>query len=479
MGTINSAFSTITKALDAEQAALNVVSNNVSNANTTGYTSEQAVWQQDSSLTINGVQYGTGSSVVSVKSTADDVLQQRLNQQQQLESASGARLTALESTQAVFGVSTGSSTSSSGDIGTDITSFFDSFSSLEASPTDQSKREEVLSTASTLAADISSASKSLSAQQSSLNQSVVSTVSQVNALSKSIASLNKQIQADGSSSSDLTLEDQRREYISELSQLVGINQVDAGSSGLQITTTSGQLLVAGGDYNTLTTGANNGVTDVYLTTTASDGTTTSTDITSNLYSGGGELGGYLQARDEDIPTVIGQLDQLAYSVSTEVNTLNNAGTDLNGNTSNAGDIFYAPTAVDGAASTMAVVMTDPNSIAAASSTAGTGDNSNAVAMANLASSTIVSGATPSNYYSTMLTDLGSLVSQVETENTAQSSSVTQLQSQVSSESSVNLNDEASSLETLERSYQAASKVFSIINTMMAAALNLGTETTVS
>lgn len=478
MGTINSAFSTITKALDADQSALNVISNNVSNANTTGYTAEQPVWQEDSTISINGTTYGTGASVVSVKSTSDPVLLERLDQQQQKASSSSARLTALDSAQAVFSVNSGSSTSSSGDIGTDITSFFDSFSSLEAAPTDQSKREEVLSTASTLAADISGASKSLSAQQTSLNQSVVSTVSQVNALTKSIASLNQQIEADGGSS-DLSLQDERQQDISDLSKLIGINQVDGGNSGLQITTTSGQLLVAGSDYNTLTTGANNGMTDVFLTTTASDGTTTSTDITSDLYTGGGQLGGYLQARDQDLPTVIDQLDQLAYSVSTAVNALNNAGTDLAGDTSNAGDIFYQPTAVAGSAATMAVVMTDPDHIAAASSTAGTGDNSNAVAMANLGSSAIVDGATPSDYYSTMLTDLGSLVSEVSTQSTAESASVTQLQSQVSSQSSVNLNDEASSLETLERSYQAASKVFSIINTMMASALNLGTETTVS
>jgi flagellar hook-associated protein 1 FlgK len=44
---------------------------------------------------------------------------------------------------------------------------------------------------------------------------------------------------------------------------------------------------------------------------------------------------------------------------------------------------------------------------------------------------------------------------------------------------VNLNDEAAALSTMERSYQAASQVFTMINTMMASALNLGEETAVS
>jgi len=91
----------------------------------------------------------------------------------------------------------------------------------------------------------------------------------------------------------------------------------------------------------------------------------------------------------------------------------------------------------------------------------------------------VNGQTASNYYSSLVTNLGSLVSEVKTENTAQTSSVSQLQSQVSSLSSVNLNDEASSLSTMERSYQAASQVFSILNRVMSSALNLGVQTSVS
>ena len=87
--------------------------------------------------------------------------------------------------------------------------------------------------------------------------------------------------------------------------------------------------------------------------------------------------------------------------------------------------------------------------------------------------------TPSNFYATFVTTLGSTVSSVQTENTAQNASVTQLQAQNDALSSVNLNDEAVSMSTLERSYQAASQVFAMLNTIMASALNLGVQTTVS
>ena len=99
-------------------------------------------------------------------------------------------------------------------------------------------------------------------------------------------------------------------------------------------------------------------------------------------------------------------------------------------------------------------------------------------MANLANQTIVNGQTPTNYYSNFVSTLGATVSGVQAENTAQTASVTQLQTQNNALSSVNLNDEASVMTTLESSYQAASQVFTMLNTIMASALNLGDQTTV-
>ena len=55
----------------------------------------------------------------------------------------------------------------------------------------------------------------------------------------------------------------------------------------------------------------------------------------------------------------------------------------------------------------------------------------------------------------------------------------QLTTQNNALSEVNLNDEASAMSVLQNSYQAASQVFTILNTIIAAALNLGEQTTVS
>ena len=180
MGTISAAFESISSALDADQSALSIVANNVANANTPGYTREIPNWQEGAPIEVDGVSYGSGVSETGPTSIRDSVLDERLAQQQQLASASGARLTALNTLQALFTPDSGSSSSNAGDIGSDITSFYNSFSSLEANPTDNALRQQVLSTASTLAGDISNAAASLDSQQSALDQEAAGIPRQVN-----------------------------------------------------------------------------------------------------------------------------------------------------------------------------------------------------------------------------------------------------------------------------------------------------------
>lgn len=489
MGTINAAFSIISGALDADQSGLSIIAGNVANANTPGYTRETPTWQENSPVTINGQAFGAGVTQTGAQSIRDRVLMERLDQQQQQAAASGTRLSALNLLQSLFTPASGSASSTAGNIGSDITSFFDSFSSLEANPGDNALRQQVLSSARMLAGDISNTAASVNAQKSALDQEAAGVASQVNALTQSIAQLNKQIQSLSSGADAGALEDQRQQELGKLSQLVGINQVTTENNGLTITTTAGQVLVSEGVSTPMTTGTVNGVTHFFLG---------GTDATGGLQTGGGQLGGYLTARDQDILQTMAALDQLAFGISTEVNAQNAVGIDLNGNA--GANVFLQPAQVAGSAVAMSVAMTNPSQIAAAGAGQGTGDNSNAIALARLATQsnppilngltlpdgtvlapgqTLLNGRTPSGYYSGFVSSLGSTVSQVETENTAENASVQQLQTQNNALSQVNLNDEAAAMSTLERSYQAASHVFAILNTIMASAVNLGVQTAVS
>lgn len=471
MATINTAFSIATGALEADQEALDITSNNVANANTAGYTRELPNWVENDPIDIGSLQFGDGVSVTGGISQRDRVLDQEVQQQNQEVSASSERLNALDQLQAIFNQTTNANSTSSSinGIGQDLSNFFDSLSSLESNASDSSLRQSVLSSATTLAGDISGAAAQLSAQQSALDQQSGSVVTQINSLSQSIAQLNTEIESSSPTTDAGTLEDQRQQDIQQLSQFIGVHQIQTENNGISITTAGGSLLVSEGQSFALTTGSLNGVNHIY----DSQGN----DITTALASGGGQIGGLLTVRDQDIPQVSSALDTLAYDFGSAINTANEAGTDANGNPGVA--IFNLPASAAGAAADISVAITNPSQIAAAGAGLGSSDDTNLLALANLANQNIVGGSTPTGYYSAFVSTVGTLVSDVSSENTAQQASLTQLQSQVNSLSAVDLNEEAASLETFEQSYQAASKVFSIVDQVITAALNLGVPTTYS
>jgi flagellar hook-associated protein 1 FlgK len=228
------------------------------------------------------------------------------------------------------------------------------------------------------------------------------------------------------------------------------------------------VLVAGGQSVDLETQSSGGVTHLLVG---------GVDQTAALTNSGGQIGGALEARDVDIPSALASIDQLAWSMGTAVNAQQTSGTDADGNS--GAPIFALGSGIPGAANALSLALTDPNGVAASASGDGALDGSNASAIAALASGGIVSGQTPTASYAALVGDIGAKVSEATTSQASQSASLTQLQSQQGALSSVDMNDQAALLQTYEQSYQAAAKVFTILNSVMTSAINLGTETAVS
>jgi flagellar hook-associated protein 1 FlgK len=467
MGTLTGLLNLSQSALETSQAAIDITSNNVANANTPGYTDQVAVWTENDSVSLSPTaKSGQGASVSAV-SQRDPVLNQRVQQQTQLESATAAQSTALSNLQSVFGITTSSTSAVSTAIGTSLDGFFSSLSALESSPTDGSVRQGVLSAAATLATQFNTAAGQIAQQTSSLNQQVSGVVSEVNSLTASIATLNLQIESSSPTKDAGTLEDQRQQDLTQLSQYIGFDQTKTENNGLTLSTANGALLVSEGQSYALGTSVVNGNTNVV--------TAGGQDITSAVT--GGSLGGIVQARDQDLPQVSSALDSLAYAVGSAVNTQNQAGLDANGNP--AGAIFTLSPTSAGAASTISLATVDPNAIAAAAVGEGSSGDTNATALSALANANLLNGQSSSEFYSSLLTQLGSTVAQVTDRNTTQQASLTQLTTQQGAQSSVSLDQEAANLTLYERSYDAAAKIFTIVDQLMASALNLGEETTVT
>jgi flagellar hook-associated protein 1 len=467
MGSLTSLLSLAQNALDANQAAINITANNVANQSTPGYTREVATWQESDSISIGGGATVSAGAEVSAVSQRNRVLDQRVEQQTQAQSASSTESSALAQLQSIFGLSSTTTSASSTTIGSDVDAFFNSLNTLQASPSDSSARQGVLSAAATLASDLNSASSQMASQTNSLNQQVMSVTAQVNTLTTSIAALNLQISAASPTGDAGTLEDQRQEDLTQLSQYIGFNQTTTQDNGITLSTANGALLVSEGQSFALSTSMTGGNVDVV----ASNGQ----DITSGIT--GGQLGGAIETRDGALATASNALDSLAYAIGSAVNTQNAAGADANGVTGR--EIFSGVTSEPGAAASIGMATTNPDYVAAAAVGEGSSGGTNATALNALGQAALVGGQTAAGFFASFLTQVGTAAASASDNDTVQQASLTQLTTQQSSLEGVSLDDEASNLTEYQRSYEAAAKVFSIVDELMASALNLGEETTVS
>ena len=299
MSSLNASLATALSGLAAEQAAMEATANNVANANTPGYSREVPVLVSSDPIVQGSLTFGTGVTLKSIESIRDPILESQIQQETQTQGQLSALVSALTQTQTNF-------TSTSGDIGTAISKFFDSVNQMSTSPSDLSLRQGVLTAAGNVATAFNVASDRVSSQRSGLNQSVDQIVGQINQLTVQIAKLNSQISrltAVGQSGG--TFVDQRTQLINQLSSLIDVSVIPTNHS-ITLTTANGTALVAEQEsYQLATEPSASGMEHVYAQ---------GSDITSTIVSG--QLGGVLEARDQAIPGIVTQLDTLAAGFAT-------------------------------------------------------------------------------------------------------------------------------------------------------------------
>jgi flagellar hook-associated protein 1 FlgK len=454
---LSSSLMIAVQAMLADQGALAVTTNNIANANTPGYTREVANLEEAPTAQFGNLTYGEGVQLHNIQSVRDSILQLRLNQETQTQGKLNTFTNGMNQIQTVFNESQGTGLQSL------LSSFFNSFQTLSADPTNSGDRQAVLGAAQSLASGFQQTATSLVEQQLNADQGVVQTVQQVNQLTSQIAALNGEIAtSSGGGQNTNAFQDQRDQLINQLSGLIDVQTITANGNTVTLTTNGGTELVVGNQSFNLQTSINptNSFNDIFAQ---------GNDITTSIQSG--TLAANVQLRDQEIPSIQNQLDTLAYNLQTAVNTQNTAGFDLNGNV--GGKIFQTPAAVTGAALNMKVVITDPKLIAASAD--GTpGNNANATALANLQNQNIVNGQNPFTYYSGLVAQVGNDTQTASSQLTGTNLLVRQLNDQISAVSGVSLNEEGANIILYQNAYQAASRVASVVDTLFQTAINMVT-----
>ena len=375
MSGLSSALAIAIGALQAEQGALDVTTNNVANTNTPGYSRQVPDFVENPPVVLGNLTVGAGVDLQKIESLRDPILQVQIDQETQQQGQLNSFVTALQQAQTLF-------TSSTADIGTQISNFFSSLGQLSTDPANLALRQGVLTAAGNLANAFNTTADNLAQQKTNLDLSVVENVQQVNTLTTQIAGLNAQIANLQNIHHDASaFVDQRDVLIGQLSSLIDVSIIHSDNT-LTLTTSNGTALVAGDQSFALTTQTvPSGVQHIFAQ---------GKDITATITSG--SLGGLLQVRDQTIPGLLSNLDTLAAGLANGLNTAQFSGYDLKGN---AGQNLFTPPPASGqgAAASLAVAITDPELIAA-SSDGNPGSNGNVAALSAVAAQPIAELATP-------------------------------------------------------------------------------------
>jgi len=316
---VSSIISIGQRALAANFAALQTTGHNIANANTAGYSRQTVDLETGGGQFTGSGFFGKGVDIATVTRAHSDFLTREAATSRAVSAADQARSDQLQQLEAVF------PTGQAG-IGYAAASAFNAFVDVANRPQDLSARTVALARIGDLAAQFRTASDRLDQLQSGVTVDLRTAVTSVNALTKRIADLNRQIantRGTGQPPNDLL--DQRDSAIDDLSQYVQVSTVAADDGSVSVFLTGGQKLVLGGQATTLAA-----VQDAYDPSKVQLGITESgaTRAFPPGFVTGGSIAGLLQFQETDLRDARNLLGQIAVSMAGRLNAQQALGLDL-------------------------------------------------------------------------------------------------------------------------------------------------------
>jgi len=452
MGSLFTSMSSTAGAMKTLQRSLSVVQNNIVNASTVGYARQEASlianpFDPNSSSTSGGVSSGP------VLSSRDAFVEASVWKTQHRGGYADSLRTKLTEIERTFPLTSGSGVSA------EIDKFFASVSQWSVSPNDSVARRQVLDRAASLAQSFNQTATDLGDAAGRAGAEIGTTVQKINRLTQDIVSLNKQRRENLASTNDAGLDSSLHAKLEELSQYVDFTALPQEDGSVSVFI-GGQTAAVIGDHQWPIAVANAGGTYQILD---SDGA----NITGRIDEG--KLGALLQFRNTLLPDYRGRLDTLAQGLADNVNNVLNSGIDLNG----AAPVksLFSYNAGGGPASTLSITDITGAELSAANP-GDPGGNGNALDLVDLQSTGIFSGLTSAQYYAELTANIGDRLN-TETENSSlQRQLLLQAQNVRAELSGVDINVEATKLLQLQKGFQAAGQVMSVLNSLTETLLNL-------
>ena len=308
-------LTTLLRALQAQQTALDVTNQNIANANTDGYTRQEAKLVQTAPFagtgnnrpSGGGLMLGTGVMVQEITRQRDAYVDQQLRTQIASQQKAQILTDGVQQVEVIFNEPSNYGLSSQ------MARFFNAWSELSNNPGSATARTQLQAQGQALASGFRDVAQQLDQYRSDQDSQIMSVVAEVNDVALRIADLNLQIRKSvGNGDRPNDLMDARDRLVDQITKLSGATTRE-DTDGATTVSLGGRILVSGARANSIT---------AELTPLASgkaSHTLTWWPGSGNVEGSGGTLGGLLQMRDTIIPEKLTKINLLASTIVTQVN----------------------------------------------------------------------------------------------------------------------------------------------------------------
>lgn len=312
-----------TRALQANQLALQVAGNNIANVNTPGYSRQNVVMQNLPGQFTGSGFIGKGVDVKTIERKLDEYLNRQSNIATSNYSLDKTRSEKFKQLEVIF-------ERGPNGLGAAVSDMMNAFADVAATPTDLTARSVALTRVDETASRFRGASSRIEDLQRNVELETKNKIDVVNNLAKNIAEINVQIsRTNGIGQPPNDLLDRRDQMVREMNQYVKTTSIMASDGTLGVFLSNSQPLVLNTSVATLSLedDAYGDKTHKNLVITRNNNKFTLEE--SSL--GGGEIAGLLKFQNSDMSEARNLLGRMAVSISTELNNQHKLGLDLDGN----------------------------------------------------------------------------------------------------------------------------------------------------
>ena len=318
-----------TRALQANQVALQTAGNNIANVNVPGYSRQKVVLATVPGQFSSSGYVGQGVNVQSIERNFSEFLTRQATLASSTQYADTARADKLRQLEGIFAGGTQG-------LGAAISDMLNAFSDVASAPTDMTARTVVLTRIDETAARFRSSALQLDDLETGVAQELSEKITTINSLATSIAAVNDEIiRSQGSDQPPNDLLDRRDQLIKELNRYVQTTSVKADDGSLGIYIGGSQELVLGNVASSVKI-----VKDDFGDSRSSKLAVTRAGtplILDESLLGGGEVSGLLRFQNNDLNEGRNLLGRLTLATTTAMNDQHKLGLDLDGNV--GGDLF--------------------------------------------------------------------------------------------------------------------------------------------